>query len=472
MTDDALSASASHADAPGPAARRRSVGIVGGGMAGVSLAWLLDGACDVTLLEARDSIGGNVQSVDIGLDGHTFIVDMGAQYFHPGPYPAYTALLDHLGLYHRDSSEASATRPFPASITLTAESQSTPRFVSPVLPERWWPFVAPWNSAGLGAFGIAFIAASVREKLNQPWELTLEEWLPELGLTRAQWEGMLLPWAASLFSGSVEQARGLSARAAMIFAARALPPNPFDPIAYYVLEPGMIVALSRMIEQCSTVKILTGARVLGVSRERQGGFTVRFAPERTVTVDALVFASSGPATALLLAGLTDTASQLATLKGIEFHQARLALHTDPLYAPADSKHRSFLNCDLQGQFCEASMWLASVVAGAPAATTARLWKSWITHRARPNQVLHETEFEHMLPTPATLLAQDKLRSLQGLDGIWFAGGYLHPYDSQETALLSALGVAQGLHVTSTRSQMLVAALAGNILSAHVPQRDV
>ena len=72
----------------GAASRRRSVGIVGGGMAGVSLAWLLDGAYDVTLLEARDSIGGNIRSVDVVLDGHEFVVDMGAQYFHPGPVPA------------------------------------------------------------------------------------------------------------------------------------------------------------------------------------------------------------------------------------------------------------------------------------------------------------------------------------------------------------------------------------------------
>ena len=57
-------------------------------MAGVSLAWLLDGAYDVTLLEARESIGGNVRSVDVALDGHEFVVDMGAQYFHPGPVPA------------------------------------------------------------------------------------------------------------------------------------------------------------------------------------------------------------------------------------------------------------------------------------------------------------------------------------------------------------------------------------------------
>src|SRR6185436_21181502 len=133
----------------GAAAPRRSVGIVGGGMAGVSLAWLLDGACDVTVLEARESIGGNVQSIDVELDGHRFVVDMGAQYFHPGPYPAYTALLEQLGLFDPGAIDTSAAHPFPASITLTDALQPIPRFVSPVLPERFWPFFAPWNFSGL-----------------------------------------------------------------------------------------------------------------------------------------------------------------------------------------------------------------------------------------------------------------------------------------------------------------------------------
>jgi len=436
----------------GLAGGRRSVGIVGAGMAGVSLAWLLDGARDVVLLEARDSIGGNVQTIDVDLDGDHVVVDMGAQYFHPRAYPVYSTLLQLLGLYAPDSS-ASATRPFTASITLTAGSEPTPRFVSPVLPDRWWPFFAPWNVAGLGAFGIGFIAASIREQLNQPFDLTLGDWLPTLGLTREQWEGMLLPWAASLFTGDVEQARGFSARAAMIFAAKVLPPNPFEPISYFVLKPGMVAALSKMIEQCSTVKVLTGTRVLHVSRQHDGGFRLRCTDGRTLSVDDLVFASSGPPTARLLAHLPGTAPQLAALNGIEFRPAALALHTGAIYAPADPNHRSFLNCDVQGSFCEASMWLASVVSGPPA-TTARLWKSWITHRAPPTQVLHESEFQHMVPTPATIRAQDRVAALQGLDGIWFAGGYLHPYDSQETALRSALRVATGLHVPSIRSLIL------------------
>ena len=58
---------------------RPTVAIIGAGMAGVSVAWLLDGQRDVVLLESRGTIGGNVRSLDVELDGHQFAVDLGAQ---------------------------------------------------------------------------------------------------------------------------------------------------------------------------------------------------------------------------------------------------------------------------------------------------------------------------------------------------------------------------------------------------------
>jgi len=437
---------------------RRSIAIVGAGMAGVSLAWLLDGAFDVTLIEARSSIGGNVRTIDVDLDGSQFAVDLGAQYFHPALYPLYSLLLDRLGLVTSPTGGPGAVHQFPASITVTAAGEPMPRFISPVLPQRWWPLFAPWNAAGLSAFGAGFLAAKIREQQRQSWDLTLGEWLPSLGLPQDQWEGMLLPWAASLFSGSIEQARGLSARAAMIFAAKALPQNPLDPIIYYTLKPGMIEALRRMLAECSTVTVVTGAPVLAAARRAGGGFRLYSAQRPPLDVDELVLAASAPATTQLLGQLPGTAPQLAAMSGLEFHPALLALHTDPAYAPALA-YRSFFNCEVDGAYCEASMWLAPVIPDAPDTARARLWTSWILHRSHaPAAILHEAAFAHMLPTPATLAAQGQVRSLQGLDGIWIAGGYLYPFDSQETALVSALSIALGLQAPTARSTALAAGL--------------
>jgi uncharacterized protein len=442
----------------------RRVGIIGGGMAGVSLAWLLDQDRDVVLLEARDAIGGNVRSLPLDIDGHSFVVDVGAQYFHPGPYPIYTALLDHLGLFDPDSPESGQGHAFPASITVFEGDHATPRFLSPALPQRAWPLFAPWNRDGLQAFAVAFREARRRETMRASWTVTMDEWLPTLGLSRPQWEGTLLPWAASLFSGDIEQARGLSARAAMIFAAKALPANPLDPILYDVLKAGMIEVLDRLMAQSPNTRFLTGAAVESVTRSGPG-FVIRCDDGRCVVVDDLVFAASGPPTSRLLGGLPGTDAQRAALDGIEFHEARIAIHADPIYAPSRPAFRSFLNARIDSGYCEASMWLADVLVGAASgaspAPEAQIWKSWITHRSEaPGAILHEERFTHMLPSAATIRSQEALRALQGRDRIWFAGGYLHPYDSQETALRSALRVAIGLEAAGRHAALLGVASPG------------
>jgi len=422
---------------------RRTVAIIGAGMAGVSVAWLLDGQRDVVLLESRDDIGGNVRSLDVDLDGHQFAVDLGAQFFHPGPYPVYTALLESLGLFPPTGAPSSPSTSFLASITIDKPGEPTPRVVSTIFE--------PWSLPGLIALFTTFTAAKAREEQDETWSLTLDDWLQTLPVSPEHREGIILPWAASLFSGDIDQARGMSARAAMLFAAKALPDNPaVDPVVYYVLKNGLIEPMRQMLDQCSTVSVETNAAVSSVSRGGGRRFTVQCADGRSFAVDDVVFAASGPGTLQLLNGVPASHAERSALGGIEFHHASLALHTDPVYAPANSMYWSFLNCQLHGaSFCEASMWMANVVTGAPPETAAKLWKSWTTHRQQPAQVLHQADFMHMLPTPASIQAQTNTRLLQGKTGLWFAGGYLFPYDAQETALLSAIEVANGLNGGST-----------------------
>jgi predicted NAD/FAD-binding protein len=200
---------------------------------------------------------------------------------------------------------------------------------------------------------------------------------------------------------------------------------------------------------------MTGARVTKVLREQGGGFRLQCANGQTVFADDLVFAAPAEASAKLLQGIPGTDSQQLALQSIQFHDARLVLHTDPVYAPAHPNFRSFLNCRVSGDYCEASMWMAQVLAAPGGATAAKLWKSWVTHRDRePRQILHQVQFRHMLPTPASITAQTALLNLQGVGGLWFAGGYTFPYDSQETALLSAINIAWRLQVASTRAGAL------------------
>ena len=97
---------------PTPAAPR--VAVIGGGLAGVSTAWLLESEVPVDLFEAREVLGGNVRTLEVDYEGHPVVMDLGAQYFHPTVYPTYQRLLDQLGGFDTPGAAHIA----PSSVTM------------------------------------------------------------------------------------------------------------------------------------------------------------------------------------------------------------------------------------------------------------------------------------------------------------------------------------------------------------------
>jgi predicted NAD/FAD-binding protein len=429
----------------------RRVAVVGAGMAGIGCAWLLDASHDVVVFESRADIGGHVRTLAIDSGGQSWPVDVGAQYFHPVPYPGYTQLLAELGLYPAGTGGSHA---FPVTITVDQAGGARPAYVSPQLPGRAWALLADWNQAGTTAFATALRAARRREQADASWALTLGDWLPTLGLDASQWEGLLLPWVASLYSGDIERARSMSARSAMVFAAGAVPDNPLDPVVYHVVDGGMIEPLRRMVAQLARAQVLTSAPVTSLSPRPGGGWMVGTPGLPPLGFDEVVFAAPGGPTLALLAGVPGTARQQQAVSGIEFDDARLMIHADNAYAVATPALQSFFNARIEGAHCEGSMRLADPLAP-PGGPGPALWKSWVTHRdTLPQQVLHDVSYRHLSPTVGSLRAQGRLRRLQGQGGLWFAGGWVEPFDSQETALRSAMSVAAGLGATGARLQAL------------------
>jgi predicted NAD/FAD-binding protein len=431
------------------------VAIVGAGAAGITTAWLLDGKYDVVLIEKAEQVGGNVITVPVDVGGEEVFIDIGAQYFHPGPYPVYTQLLTHLGLYLPDDLDHTEHHGAPSSITIFARDEETPRFVSPVLPDRAWPLSEPWNTDGLSAFQTVTAAAVAAHAEDASFDETLENWLIRIGLPDKQRTDLMVPWVASLFSGKNDEGAAYSARASMVFLARAAPKNPLDVLYYNTLRRGMVSALDILLAQTTTVSVKTAAAVSGLQRiadgtvgggaEGAGGWKVSTDDGQTGDFAHVVLAAPGYASAALIDGIDAVAAQHAACAGIAFHETDLVLHRDDLFVPSNDKYRSFLNVEHDGAYGEATMRMATALAPTPSGKPVNVWKSWARNRyTDPKDEVARVKFKHMLPTPAAIAAQDKLRALQGDEALYFAGGWTQHYDSQETAVTAARLVAEKL----------------------------
>ncbi len=80
------------------------VAVVGSGVSGLVVAWLLHPVHEITLFEADDRLGGHVHTHELEAAGRRFAVDSGFIVFNTRNYPGFTRLLERLGVTAQDSS--------------------------------------------------------------------------------------------------------------------------------------------------------------------------------------------------------------------------------------------------------------------------------------------------------------------------------------------------------------------------------
>lgn len=86
------------------------VAIVGGGISGLSCAWMLHPQCDITVFESDDRIGGHSNTVSFSFEGQQLAVDTGFIVYNDRNYPLFTELLEELQIQGRKTAMSFAVR--------------------------------------------------------------------------------------------------------------------------------------------------------------------------------------------------------------------------------------------------------------------------------------------------------------------------------------------------------------------------
>lgn len=415
--------------APARAAVPRSrVVVVGGGIAGVSLAWLLDGVHDVTLLEAGDELGGHAQSVDVTLaTGRRVVVDAGAQYFGPKSHPTYWKMVSRV---LRVPTVAA-----PMNLTVAGLGRSGPALVSPDR-SRLWPL---GNARYWGALlsMAAFTEGGRALERDDDWTTTAEEFIGRLPVPASIKDDILFPLSGAMFGFSVPQVKQMAARSVVAFVIRGLGDGFLAPYDYHNATGGLRSVVRALSTGLTGVTAHTRAAATGLSRT-DGTYRVTDSTGRVHEADHVVLALPPYAAGPLVAQLAGSSAVAAGYARFPYLPAKLAVHTDPAYMPPRRKDWSGYNVLTDGEFCEPSMWYGGF-------RDFSIFKSWISHRRElPRDTLATFEYRHAHETPDYHRAQGVLAGAQGRGNLWFAGTHVTDVSSQESALISAMRVAAEL----------------------------
>ena len=453
--DVAAAASPANRTGGGSRSGRHRVAVIGAGAGGVAAAYLLSGTLEVDLFEARSKIGGHCDSHVIEYKGQRVTVDLGAQFFHPDTHPIYVTLLEELGLYDPAHPDADETLEAPGSLCIFPSAGGATIFSSS------HPFATLQRSVEFAKY-----AELARDAVlnNMSWETTVDAWIRSLAVSQAFKSDVAYPWTTALIGSRRDDALRASARSILQTFALEFSANIAQGATTYNSKIGLQGNLQHLLDRSPTVRVHLKTATRALTRTRAGWFLEtregQHGPYCSVVLNAPPHAGRR-----LLPPQHAFADITALLNRYEYFDSRLLIHTDPAYVDRDRNNWAAYNAGVDGPQCEGSVWYGALHQKLPSGGTIDVFKSWATRRRTdPNQILLERRFKHPLISCSTIQAARALRPLQGRHGLYFSGQYTTGFDSQESAVYSAMKVAESLAPASQTLASLKTRLAARGLA--------
>ena len=419
---------------------RPTVAVVGGGVSGLSAAYLLQRDHHVTLFETDDRLGGHAHTHDVELsDGGTVAVDSGFIVLNDRTYPLLRRLFAELGVQ---------TRPTEMSMSISCDGCGLS------------------FKGGTGASGIF----AQRRRLADPrfWRLLLS-------IRRFQKEALALldgPADPDLTYGDFLEDRGFGAHFVTHYALPVVScvwsMGHSEALAYpaaylfaFLRHHGFltlgdaptwhtVVGGSRSYVEAITTRldvVRSGHRVVAVSRKPEAvELDVRppgGGPSEHHAFDKVVIATHADAALALLTDADEAEQEVLGSFGYSSNTAWL--HRDPGFLPDQVRSRASWNysledCDTITDRTRVTYWM-NRLQGHPEADPLLVTLN-PDEATEPRDTLATMTYSHPTYSAASVAAQARLASL-GSDRLAFAGAY-HGWGFHEDGCRSGIQAAEAL----------------------------
>ena len=411
------------------------IAVVGSGISGLAVAWLLKDSYQVSLIEAGSYFGGHSNTVDVTLNGMTHPVDTGFLVHNDLTYPNLIELFRHLKVDVHASDMSFGVSIAEPDIEWAGTDLST------VFAQRR-NLIRP-------AF-LSMLRDILRFNKNaqrylteaQSNSISLEQLLDRerFGQTMRDW--YLLPMAAAIWSAPVKDILGFPAAHFLTFCLNHRLLQIQERPQWKTVVGGSRCYVQKLVEQLTDVRLNTPVQRV----ERLADSVLLHSSRGVERFDAVVLACHAPTS---LALLDDAVPQeREVLQAFRYQENRAVLHTDIRLLPRRKKVWSAWNYLSQGGAGQeqpvAVSYLLNQLQALP--FTQPVIVTLNPHiEPLPDLMLKELTYEHPILDAAAARAQEKLPSIQGLDRIWFCGAWAG-YGFHEDGLKSALRVVRDFGV--------------------------
>ena len=412
------------------------VAVVGGGIAGLSTAWLLTEQAHVSLFESSAEAGGHTHTVDVTLEGITHPVDTGFLVFNRRTYPNLIALFAQLGVEVVESEMSFGVSLAEHDIEWSGTDLSSV-FAQPV------NLVRPAFLRMLRDI-MRFNRDTTRlARAGQMPALALGDYLALEDYSASFRDWYLLPMAAAIWSCPTQTMLDYPLATFVRFCHNHGLLQILDRPQWMTVKNGGRSYVRKMVQTLEDLRL--DSAVTTVRREVDGVWVgTRHGFEH---FDRVVFACHGDqALAILGAGATGLERNL--LAAVRYQDNTAVLHTDPGLLPVRRKVWSAWN------------YMAGV--GAPESRPVAV--SYLINRLQPlpfetpvmvslnpfkepaaEHLIKRIHYAHPVFDESAIKAQEHLSHLQGLNNTWFAGAWTG-YGFHEDGLRSAVAVVESMGV--------------------------
>ena len=414
---------------------RSNIAVIGGGISGLSAAWLLAQRHDVTLFEQAQTLGGHAPTVDVETADGVAPVDTGFIVYNARNYPNLTALFETLGVETHPTTMTFALS-FDDSRYEYSGSAINGFFGQPrnLLRPRHWRLLAD----------IARFFRTADERVRRyPADTALGGFLAQEGYSCVFTEDHIVPMGAAIWSTRMADMLGFPARAFVDFYANHGMLQFRDRPRWRTVAGGSRNYVMRLAED-GGFAVQPGCPVRRVYRhpdavhvEDEGGVVRRF--------DHVVIATHADQALRLL--VDPDGAERSHLGAFRYQVNRGTLHRDPQWMPARRRLWSSWNYLKREDGVETGLsvtyWM-NALQGQALGSEPDLFLTLNPPRpVDPSAVVQYYEYEHPVFDARAITMQRTLWSLQGRRRTWFCGSYFGS-GFHEDGLQSGLWVAEQL----------------------------